>query len=172
MVENKSNAVQNNLIAALNGQYSYDKMPYKVSDEIVPTISINPLLTNSINLALSNSCTNSTTTSMITTPKDKDFYVTSVALSVIKDITSTSVNSAVQVVINGQNVNLLAISGITLTPQSETMTTNYTHPLKLDKFTDVAITNTTNVANITTRATITYFTIDNSPLNQWGFNKK
>jgi len=116
-----------------------------IRNEVMPVI----LLHKFANLHRSAPLTNGTSATLLTTDSDKDFYVTGAYLSVIKDVTSTSVLSSISATVNSYAQRLLGIAGISLTPQSETISINYSYPLKIDRGTAITLGNSTNVANIT-----------------------
>jgi hypothetical protein len=105
-------------------------------------------------IAKSNSATNATTATIYTTPTTSDFYITGAYLSVIKDVTSTSVGTAITFVRDANTETLLSIPSITLTVQSECMSCDLKNAIKCDRGTIIAVTNTTNVANIKATGTI------------------
>lgn len=101
--------------------------------------------------------TNATSQTLITTPTNQDFYICSAMLSVIKDVTSTSVSSRIQYIKNGATMYLLYIPGITLTAQTEAISQTFPHAIKVDRGTAITVACTSNVANIITSAVINYF---------------
>jgi len=126
----------------------------EVADFIQPVREIEPR----INIARSASAINSTAGTIYATPSDKDFYLTSASLSVIKDVTSTSLRSDVQVVIDGVTQSVLRISGITLTVQADSISQSYPISIKVDRGTNITVTNTTNVGNVTASGCIQGYT--------------
>jgi len=100
------------------------------------------------------SVTNSTGGTIYTVPSDRDFYLYGVTLSVSKDVTSTSTSTHVSIVINGSANNVISIAGTTLTPLQDSVTLSLSKPIKIDKGTNISLFNTTNVANIISKATI------------------
>jgi hypothetical protein len=129
---------------------------YKVSDTIQPTIEVNPQIIKNV-FGKESEAINSTSSTIYTTPTTQDFYLTSVTLSTIKDVTSTSVASKIRVTINGLAFTLLEIASLSLTPQSQINSLVLTHPLKVDRGTIITVTNSTNVGNITSWGGITGF---------------
>lgn len=124
-------------------------------DEDVGGLFVNIPFMPRITVIKGNSATNATASTIYTTPTDRDFYLTSATLSVIKDATSTSVLSSITMYVDGAVVLPLKISGITLTPQSESVTISYPFPIRLDRGTIITCTATTNIANIRVDGVIT-----------------
>lgn len=128
----------------------------EVFDGIVPVIPLNPR----IDIVKSASATNATNAIIFTTPIDKDFYLTHASLSVIKDATSTSIVSAITVTIDGVVPSIIQIAGITLTPQISQLVLCFNYPIKIDRGTQIRVTNSTNVGNIRADGCISGFTVE------------
>ncbi len=131
---------------------------YDVLDIITPIVDITPKkLKNALvgNLII----TNGSSGNILTANPNADIYIHSAAISVIKDVTSTSVDTSIQITQNGAIVRILAIEGITLTSQNQSVSCVFPHPIKIDRNTAIAGLNSTNVANIKSFYGITY-TID------------
>lgn len=122
----------------------------EILDYITPTIEIEP----KTNIFKTAATTNATSTTIYTTPADKDFYLTNINISLAKDVTSTSGYSALRGFISGVNMFLLTLRTLTLTPQIANESLNLKYPLKLDRNTIITLVNETNVANITSSAEI------------------
>jgi len=125
------------------------RMPPAITDYVVPVI----LVTDEVYYAeesftISGTASNSTTTTILTTDSVKDTYINSVSLGVIKDVTSTSILSTIQVVINGATRSLIEIPGITLTAQSQTISASFPIPIKIDRSSTITINNSSATSNI------------------------
>jgi hypothetical protein len=136
------------LIEGAKIQTAFDVVPNQIAEKVVPTMEVNPKILQKLNYAHSNTATNATSVTIYTTPTDQDFYLSAVTLSLIKDVTSTSVKSAVTATINGVAQDLLSIPGITLTAQTAQISLSLPRDLKIDRGTNIVVTNSTNVANI------------------------
>lgn len=145
-------------------QIARDKIPNELAEKIVPTFETNPKLLRRINIVASASANNAVTGTIYTTPIDKDFFLTSIDLSMIKDVTSTSIYTDVEIKINGQTKTILYINGFTLTVQNISKIISFPIPIKLDRNSTITVNNNTNVANISSYCTITGYTNDNSSL--------
>jgi hypothetical protein len=131
----------------------------EVIDAIQPVVEVGR---RHINIIRNATATNSTSASIYTTPADKDFYLTSASLSVIKDVTAVSVRSDIQAfgADDGITRQILTISGITLTPQSETISISLPFPFLVKRNTSITTNNTSATANIVQSATITGYVLD------------
>ncbi len=127
-----------------------------VMDYIQPVINISPRC----NICKGASAINATSAGIYTTPSDKDFYLASALLSVIKDVTSTSTLTSILAFIDGVQQSILRIGGISLTPQSDVVALSFNIPIKIDRNTAITVSNSTNVANVTAQATIQGFTVE------------
>lgn len=130
------------------------------NSKVIPVVDVTPWNNKSADIVRFNVATNSTTSTIYTTPSNQDFYLTGAVLSTIKDATATSTNSGLNVVINGQTLALLSISSLTLTAQNQTVSLSLSVPVKIDRGTNITVTNGTNVANVTSRGNIVGFVIN------------
>jgi len=78
-------------------------------------------------------------TTIYTTPADKDFYLTYVLLSAIKDAAATGTSVAISATVEGVSTSIVAIAGITLTVQQQTVPVFFSTPIKIDRNTAIAI---------------------------------
>lgn len=131
-----------------------DKMPSELAEKIIPVMEVNPKLLRRCNIIKNVQAANSTGATVYTIPATQDFYLVACSLSLIKDATATSVLTTLRGTIEGVVTNILAIPGITLTAQQDSMTLSFPYPLKIDRGTSITITHSTNVANILTNAGI------------------
>lgn len=145
---------------AMRGNSVSNIAPTKIADIVQPVININPKDYRRCNIVRSNNAANNTSATIYTTPLDKDFYLVSSSLFVIKDITATSTSSDIRVVVEGVTNSIIAISGITLTPQANGQTISFSSPIKIDRGTNITVINSTNVANIKASGTIIGYTVE------------
>lgn len=120
--------------------------------EVLPYITPVAVLDPICRISRNASATNATSATVYAVPSDKDFYITAISLSLIKDATSTSTASTITATIDGVAQVIVAIAGLTLTAQSNTVTQQFVRPLKIDKGTNIIVTNTTATANVTANA--------------------
>ena len=153
-------------------QYA-DDLPKILDPILTGTIELNPDLQRISNIIAENSASNATSATIYTTnnnPSTQQFYLTSVTLSMIKDATSTSVESDVNITMGGVVYSILTIPSLTLTAQNQSIFQSFKQPLPIDANTAITVTNSTNNANIKANGTITgyyantgiYQTIDNN----------
>tara|TARA_Y100000310_G_C20676941_1_gene813641 strand:+ start:2217 stop:2702 length:486 start_codon:yes stop_codon:yes gene_type:complete len=104
--------------------------------------------------------TSSGSTTIVSTPTNKDFYLTSCSLGLIKDAASDNVAADLRATVNGTVEFLLQIVGITLTAQETHLTVSFPEPIKLDRGTAIKIQGTATAGNFHKTGTITGYTID------------
>lgn len=121
-----------------------------VVEAIYPVAQIRPRS----DIFFENNASNATAATIYTAPSDKFFYLQSVCLSMIKDVTATSTVSAVRGFVDGTQKILIHITSLTLTIQNGTMALNFDPPLRLDKGQAITVTNSTAVGNINARGSI------------------
>lgn len=139
-----------------------DPIPNQLQGNVIPVMEVNPKLLRRSNIIKNAGLTNGTTTTLYTTPLDKDFYIVAASLSVIKDVTSTSTDTSLRITVDNVVVRPLVISGITLTAQSQAVSISFSSPIKVDRNTAITINHATNVANIRGDATIIGYLVDNA----------
>jgi hypothetical protein len=138
-----------------------DVVPNQLADKVIPVMEVNPKLLRRCNLVRSIDATNATSGTIYTVPTDRDFYLVAASISTIKDVTATSVESAITVFIDGVARKLLSIAGITLTTQTLALANSFPDPIKIDRGTNISVTNTTNVGNIKSIGGIAGYTVEN-----------
>lgn len=130
-----------------------------LSADVHPNIQPVVLLEPTMNIVRNAAANNATTATIYTTPTDKDFFLCSGSLSVIKDATATSTLTAITAFVDGVAQNILTIAGITLTVQQQQNVFQITgRGLKIDRGTVITVTNTTNVGNVSANACIQGYT--------------
>lgn len=123
----------------------------------VPVIEVDkPIIT----IVKPGSTVNSTTSTIYTTPSDKDFYLTGVNLTMIKDSTATATLMGVNVLIDATTVSILRIRGLTLTADKQTVSSNFSFPIKIDRGTNITLTSDTADANVSLSCVIFGFISD------------
>lgn len=108
---------------------------------LTPVVPIQPFTT--INSTLSSTTTG--TVAAYTTPTDKDFYVTGIDISMIKDAACDAASGGVVTVsttVKGITFSLARISGITLTAQSASKYCSFPFPIKVDRGVAINVTGT------------------------------
>lgn len=138
-----------------------DRIPSELADKVVPVMEVNPKLLRRANIVRRSTASNATVATIYTTPSDKDFYLTGVAIAIIKDATSTSASSYISITIDGASQIFVHIPELTLTAQTGQMALSLPTPIKVDRGTAITINNSTNVANISATGTIVGYTVEN-----------
>lgn len=131
--------LKNKIIDELKLNPVVDNIPSVVNPTIQPVFEVNPKFCNVIEGA-SKSTTGSST--LFTTPSDKDFYLVAATVQMIKDATCdhpTGDSALINVIVNGNTEKLCVIGGITLTAQAQTVSISLPIPLKIDRNTSITI---------------------------------
>ncbi len=130
-----------------------------VYDSIMPIVDVSPMKIKVANVR-SNTLTNGTTVTLLSSQNDRDIYITSACLSVTRDVTATSITSAINIQDqDGVSRDLIRMGFITLTASKDNVSVSFPHPVKIKRNSNVYIVNNTNVANIISCGSITYFEI-------------
>lgn len=138
-------------------QGATDLIPTLLNNGIVPTLELNPKLVKNLRTA-GNVAINATSSTIFSTPTDRDVYIVAVSLAYIQDVTATAVSHGVVATDElGVSRNLLFIPTLTLTVSNGTAQITLPHPLKLARGTNVTVTNSTNTGNTSAAGTIYYF---------------
>jgi len=125
-----------------------ESVPNQLGKEIIPVININPKHCRVVDLVRSNFANNATSATIYTTPTDADFFLVASILSLVKDVTATSIASAINVTIDGASRSVNYIRGITLQAQDQHVSISYPFPIKVDRNTNITVTNSAANANI------------------------
>lgn len=138
-------------------QVSRDAVPNQLAEKVVPVMEVNPkLLKRCKPLVAVSSLSNATSATIFTCDSDRDTYLTSAQLSIIKDATSTSTDISIKVMSPELTTSqsILRIRCLTLTPQNDSISISFPFPMLLKRGSIIAITSDTAVANILASATI------------------
>ena len=163
MVTNNNSNLSNEIIQASRIQVGKDKLPSEFSDKVVFTCETNPKLIKYPNICKYAVANNATSATIYTVPADRDFCITSYTLSVVKDVTATSTESAIKCQVDSATAQrIAAIATLTLTAERGQISGNFIPPLKIDKGSGITVTNSTNTSNITAEGTITGYLLDNN----------
>ena len=157
----KNNEIRTAIKSLLKLEQYTDKVPSEISDKISLIVDVSPLKNKVCNIIKYNTASNATSAIIYTTPDDVDFYISSIVLSFIKDVTSTSTGSWINVPLSNSTVTFIHLPQLTLTAQNQSVTVNLTTPIKVDRSSNITVNNATNVGNISASGTIIGFTVDN-----------
>lgn len=136
------------LVDALKLDRNVEKIP-----AAIPVVETNPKLLKNL-LINSNTASNATSATVFSTPATQDYYLCAFTLSWCKDATATATLCALNVTVDGAVKITGRISGITLVATEQTLSVTLPHPIKVDRGTNINITNNNNVANVVASATI------------------
>lgn len=97
-----------------------------------------------------------------TTPAEKDFYLTSATVSIIKDATCDMATGAVVILVtvNGVQSAVIGISTLTLTAQSDSVSVSFKYPIKIDRSSTVVMGGTFTAGACVRTGCITGFLSD------------
>lgn len=155
MVRNRNPTIAENARRLFNTKQG-DQLGDQIADIILPIVPIE----NYANVVRSASLVNGTSVTIFTTPSDKDFYLDSAQLSVVKDATSDSLLSTISVTVQGVARQILILRGLTLTAQSAQSAISFPKPILIDRGTAITATNNTATANISASGCITGHTVE------------
>ncbi len=131
--------------------------PTHIPDYIVPVLLINDDLYYDVPIIRTETAINSTSTAIMTTDSYYETFLTGLTLSIIKDVTSTSILSSITAVIGGATSTLTAIAGLSLTIQNQTIDVAFSKPIKIDRSSVINVTNSTATGNVSARAVVRGF---------------
>lgn len=111
----------------------------------IPVVETNPKIVRNIEITYGATATDATSATILTTPTDKDFFILGSILSTSKSSAATALFSTITCTINGlacvinKNIhNASAAANV----QSPIWYGN--HPIKVDRGTNITVTNSTN----------------------------
>jgi hypothetical protein len=153
MVKTNNSVIQQEFVDSAKIQTTQG-LPTELDNTIKPTFEVNPKLLRRCNIVKRGSLLNATSATLFSIKADEDFYIVAATLTMIKDVTSTSTTVGLTVTTDGVATKILDITGITLTPDSQTISVSFPFPLKADRGTITSLTSSTNVANVSAIGTI------------------
>lgn len=140
-----------------------DKAPTEITDKVLPVMEVNPKFFRRVNWNFAGAGTNATSTSLGTTPTDREIYVTGATLSVTKDATATTTYVRLNCTAdNGQSVILCSFGCITLTAEQHDMSVSFPFPIRLKKGTTITISASTAVGNFNAFASVFGYQVMNA----------
>jgi hypothetical protein len=151
------------LIEGAKIQQNFDKVPNRLGDTVVPVMEVNPKMMRRANIVRGGtSNTSSSTSSIYTTPTDKDFFLTTVSYYVIKDAASDNIVNTVVVSVDGSgDQTLLSVPGITLTASNYGTSINFPSPIKLTRGSTIRMSSSFTIGVLIRGLNITGYTVDN-----------
>lgn len=147
-------------------QLNIDNPPNKLADKVVPTMETNPECLRKVTRIFSATATNATGATILasSTSETREFFIVGAMLNLIKDATSTSTTSEIQVTLDEQTAAQPIIKIPTITLTAEVLSASITLPIpcKIKKGSVISIANSTNVANISATGIIYGYYVETS----------
>lgn len=131
------------LIDGARLQVSQGNIPGELAEKVVPTMETNPRLLKYTSFGITNAPSASSASTLAIVPASanagKDFYITSLSLSITKTATCDVAQSVkgISATISGQVVSLLSVAMETLTASSQQASIAYSVPVKIDRGTAI-----------------------------------
>jgi hypothetical protein len=163
MVQIKNNDTIKEIIKGANIQTN-EQIPLELARSVVPTMEVNPALLRKANIVRGGTAnTSSSTSSVYTTPTDRDFYLTSVNYFITKDAASDNASNTViiNVAESGDQV-LISVPAITATALTYGTSLTFSHPIKLTRGTTVRMSSSFTAGVLIRSLNITGYTIEPS----------
>jgi len=158
MVEIQSKEIIDKMSEDLKVQPSMT-LPRTLANNIQPTYEVNP---DRLIQFAGGGPTDATSTTIHTTHATKDTFLIAATMSTSKSVLSTSTNSSIAVtVFGGAALAMLVTRYEPVTAASNLrQSMNFPMPIKLERGTDINVTNSTAIASIDTRAHVYFFEVD------------
>jgi hypothetical protein len=134
------------------------EVPSRIAESIVPVLDVTPRNHRVSTFGGSASIINGTSQNIIAAPATNvrtKLYITSAAISWIKDVTSTATVASINITMSGFSARIISLAGITLTAGSDSTSLSFPIPIEVDNGTNITLTSDTGVANIQIRGSIT-----------------
>ena len=145
-------------------QVSRDIIPSQLAEKVVPVMEVNPKLLRVCYVVGGRNDSTTGLKTVYTTPSDRDFYLTSIHLSLIAnaacDIATGGVN--VTATVGGASKMIIGIPIITLTAQSGNQAITFDTPIKIDRNVAITVSGTFTAGVLVRTCTITGYFVDNS----------
>lgn len=134
-----------------------EMLPEYVDEGITLIYDVEP----DCNVILDATATDATSATIYTTPADRDFFIKAVYLTTSRSAGATSLNSTITCVVGGTTKTLCRLNTLTTTAGQALYTyLPLPKPLKVDRGSIIAVTNSTNVTLITTTGIIYGYLVD------------
>jgi hypothetical protein len=131
---NRSSVIQSaaDILALQSGK---DKLPSISIDNVQPVVE----LVKFSNIARHSSSGGAGTTTVYTTPPDKDFFITSISISVTKNVTCDAILCYGQAFQGGVLRRLVQMDFETVTAESRALSVSFPYPVEIDRNTAISI---------------------------------
>lgn len=118
----------------------------RFTDDISGPVAVIPVTPISRIVRSANRSTSGSST-ILTTPTDKDFYLCGAMLSIDSDVVADNTSASIVVTIDGvsNNRDIVRIEKLSLTATSRTVVQNFNPPIKIDRGTNITAASTFTV---------------------------
>jgi len=143
---------------------SVDGIPSELAEKVVPVMEVNPKLLRLNNIVESTFQATNGSVTLFTTPVDRDFFLTSVSIALVKDVACDLASGAIALSVtlpSGIVKSLIRLPVLALTAQSSELSLSFSQPIPLGKGSPIAISGTFTAGALSRSGSITGFTIDN-----------
>jgi len=142
-------------------QTAYDPVPKHLAEKVVPVMEVNPKILQPINIFVRGSSAASGTSTIYTTPTDKDFFLCGVSCDMNSDAAADNTYYVLQATLQDGTTLDLRWQKTTLTAFNKTAIYNFPKPIKLKKGSTVTIGTTFTVGAATKDVTIWGYLVNN-----------
>lgn len=136
---------------------AFEKMPTEASDKIVLTYPLNEKV---VKIVRGSEKTTTGSSTVYTTPSNKDFYLTGCYLQNNSNATADNTDIRLTCVIDGGTQFLIQFKKITLTAFNNMLNREFSVPIKLDRNSTIVLSSAFTVGSSTTSAGITGFEVE------------
>lgn len=116
--------------------------PQMLSNTIVPVMDMTPDFHRRATISKNSIGTTTGAISVYTTAANKDFYLTGLNMSFIKDVICDTAGMSLTVTTEGINKTIFGFPTITLTAQTANLSHDFTVPIKIDPNTVISLSGT------------------------------
>lgn len=164
MAVNRNSNVAEEIRDVLKLQQNVDGNISNVAGQIIPVVDVNPKHARIVNVCQRLTKTTTGDGTVYTTPSDKDFYMTNLQLSFIKDAACDAATGNLSVTAflpDGSNPFLLSMPIITLTAQQSQGFFNFSAPVLLKKGSAIVSTGSFTAGALSRTVNVIGYTVDN-----------
>jgi len=157
MVKIQRTSILNNATNELNIQLGTEQPPSEIGGGVNLVYPINQKYTSVFYEKVQ---TLSASTSIYTTPTDKDFYLTYLTLSVVKDAANDNTVTTLSASNRGVATRLCSLQFLTTTQATDHLELIFPYPIKLDRGTSISIVGSFAAGTMTKVASIGGFLVE------------
>jgi len=166
MVSNRNSVLAEEVRDVFKLQQNIDGIISNLGNQIIPVCDVNPKHARIANVIASQVGTGGNAVTIYNVPSDKEFYLTGALISIAKDAANDNATGRMSLNVypykGANNTELIRISVLTLTAQSQTVSRDFTIPIRLEPGSTITVGATTStVGNISKCGCITGYSIEN-----------